>query len=88
MSYQDQAEKMGFVILDREEVFARRCITCYGHAQEDDEQTKRLRARVKGFPGKYVIFNPACDAEGFVLVGDEKEAIAQITVQYETEMAA
>ena len=88
MSYQAQAEKMGFKIVPREEVFSKNCIIAHDNTALDQEESRALRQRVELYPGRYVIFNPEADAEAFVLVGDDKEALAMETVRFETDMAS
>lgn len=41
-----------------------------------------LKARVAAIPGAYVLYDPNDDGEGWLLVGDSKEALATETLNH------
>jgi hypothetical protein len=47
-----------------------------------EEALAGLRSRVKKYPGAFVLFDPCADDEGFLLVGDNPNELAQIAVDH------
>jgi hypothetical protein len=95
MSY--KIEERGFKIVPRATFFAGPNLECYagatsmnaaaiahGHAREN----MQLMLRAERFPGAFILYDPSGDAEGFMLIGDDPDALDREAVEFHDSMEA
>ncbi len=94
-SWQDKAKQLGFRIVPRRFVFelpfmngfeGAASLTPEQQAMAHRKEELALMERVSQQPGNFVIYQPHADADGFVLVGDDRDQLAEQSVRYECDM--
>ncbi len=66
-----ECENQGFKLEPRAEFEAYGELSGTGNAEHDAAETAKLKARVAGLDGDFVLYDPADDSDGFLLVGDD-----------------
>jgi len=78
---QDIIAQYGFLIFPRAQALEEmKKLNPYGDPSlqpETDHERAALIARAEKLPGAYILFDPSDDAEGFLLAGDDREALAR-----------
>lgn len=95
MAYRSEA--FGYRVLHREEFFAidklegltgATSLSVEEAAQLDRQAAVKLKERAKQFDGAFVIYDPASDEDGFMLVGNDPDELDHQCYQQEIELRA